>query len=156
MGWLWDVFTGENDPHEATEQEVTAWHEASHARMASATGKWRVREMWAAGDAGGTYVEGSHDRGDKLRAHLLTCVAGQAGAMRYYVNKGYSKREARRLAEEGTGSDRAAFDAAAAGTTYRWDDMLDEAYRFVRRHEYTIETNAKPLARRGRRGGTWA
>lgn len=181
MGAIWKFFSGEDDPPPAAEaprttawgfltgqhaepqqqpvadkQEVIAWHEAAHARVARSKGGWSIGGMWADGESESGLTHIAVDSSGSVHAFLLTCAAGQAGAMRYYRNQGYSLRKARELAEEGTGSDRAQFDAAAAGSGCRWDDYVDEAYRIVRRHEYTIEQNAKPLARRGHRGGTWA
>lgn len=160
-GWLIGVHNQSTDyNHQETladTQEIIALHEAAHGRMAAAQGKWRVIDMQADAITGSGLTR-VHAKADpaKLKAHLLTCVAGQAGAMRWYVNHGYSKRQARNLSESGTANDRAAFNTAAEGTHYQWDDLLEEAYRFVRRHEMTIESNAKKMAKKGKIGGTWA
>jgi len=156
---VWGFMTGQHaepDRSAAGMQEAIAWHEAAHARIARSQGGWAVGGMWADGESESGLTQVDCESGGSVHAFLLTCAAGQAGAMRYYRNQGYSLRKAKELAAEGTGSDRAQFEAAAAAGGQRWDDYVDEAYRIVRRQEYTIEQNAKPLARRGHRGGTWA
>ena len=95
--------------------------------------------------------------GEKRRAELISYVAGQEAECWYLMNRhGYSYKEALRATRSGASSDRKDFKEKAKGTGYTFEGMRDEARQLVRRHAYTIETNAKPLDRDGHRGGTWA
>ena len=140
-------------------QEVIAWHEAAHARVARSKGKWPVYSMMANGHMQSGLTRFGADSRGGLEAYLLTCAAGQAGAMLYFMSKrggDHSRRVAKRLSVEGTAGDKRQFAKAAHGTNHQWDDFVDRAFKIVKRQAYTIEQNAKPLARNGRRSGTWA
>ena len=93
----------------------------------------------------------------KRRADLVVYVAGQESECQYLMDRhGYSYKEALRATHAGAGSDRRDFKRRAEGAGYTFEGMRGEVHGLVRRHAYTIETNAKPLDRHGRRGGTWA
>jgi hypothetical protein len=162
---LWGLFTGQHGDsgpihHPGTgmsqwgiENEATAYHEAGHARAARKA-RMKVQGMWAFPDGSGlTKVDGAAD----IKAHLVAIIAGQESEIRYLMDKhGYTRRQAEKRTHHGAGGDRALFEQVAAGTRYTWDGLKGEAQRLVKWHAYTIETNARPLARRGLRGGTWA
>jgi hypothetical protein len=139
------------------EHEATAYHEAGHGR-AACKGGFIVGGMWANPDGSGlTKADGAVRDDRSLRAYLVTLIAGQESEIRYLMDRrGYSRAAAERRTHHGASGDRALFAEAAAGTGYTWNGLQDEARRLVKWQAYTIETNARPLARRGRRGGTWA
>jgi hypothetical protein len=131
---------------------------AAPARAAAAAG-FRVEGMWANSDGSGrTEYHNRKGRSNKgLRAALVATIAGQEAEIRYLMETQDMRRgDALKATHAGAASNRAAFTKMAQGTGYSWEGLRDEARRFVRWNWYTIETNAKPLARRGRRGGTWA
>ena len=161
---FWGFLTGQyvdNQPVmevDPRELEATAYHEAGHARAAR-KGGFEVGGMWANPDGSGRTRVRIDEIGDdrNLRSALLGLVAGQESEIRYWMDKhGYTRKDAEKLTHHAATSDRAAFEQIAEGTGYTWDDFTGPARRLVRNQAYTIEQNAEPLARRGRRAGTWA
>ncbi|MBV9011717.1 MAG: hypothetical protein JO272_06640 [Pseudonocardiales bacterium] len=157
MGWF-EWMSGESKRRPAGEIDLgaTAYHEASHARAAHKRG-FTLLGIEVHADGGGRtgFVDaGSHGRA--LEDHLVALRAGQAGEVRYLMDRGYRRRQAEQMTAHGASSDRARFEAVARGTIYTWEGMRGEADRFVRRHAYTIDKTAKRLLRRGRDSGTWA
>ena len=162
---VWGFLTGQHAPKTFPEQTATAYHEAGHARAAQVGGATVTGMEVAGGDGETTWTwnpvwtwgrsRATDDQ--KRRAELLVYVAGQESECQYLMDRhGYSYKEALRATHEGASSDRKKFKQKAEGTGYTFEGMRKEAHRLVRRHAYTIETNAKPLDRHGRRGGTWA
>lgn len=155
---IWGFFTGEFAERTPPPHVAAAYHEAGHARAA------RIAKATVTGmsvDAHGSGLtewerrSGLSDR--ELRAMLVAIVAGQESECRYLMDRcGYSYKAALRATHSAASDDREIFKRAAEGTGYTFEGLRGEAHRLVRWHAYTIETNAKPLARRGRRGGTWA
>lgn len=93
----------------------------------------------------------------ELRDRLVAIVAGQEAECQFLMDRyGHSYQEALRASHSGAAGDRELFKRTAKGTEYTFEGLRGAARRLVRWHAYTIETNAMPLARRGRRGGTWA
>jgi Peptidase M50B-like len=162
---FWGFLTGDHTPTTRSggrqlswedENRATAHHEAGHARAAAKAGH-RVSRMQIDADHGGVTAFTGDVHDGNMKDHLVAIVAGQEAEIDYLMREHkFSRREAERHTRHGAGGDRKLFAEAAEGTGYTWETIQDEARRFVRRHGYTIEQNAKPLARRGRRGGTWA
>jgi hypothetical protein len=153
MGWF-EWLSGDNKQPPNDDIGAAAYHEASHARAISTSG-WNIMGIEVDGEGGGR-TGFCEPRDRNLENYLLGLRAGQAGEVRYLIDRGYSRRQAERVTAHGASSDRAQFEAAAAGTKFTWDGMRGHADRFVRRHAYTIEKTAKRLGRRGRDSGTWA
>lgn len=178
MGAIWKFFSGEDDAVSAPEQSVqrspvwglltgahvtskpperlaAAYHEAGHAR-AIRVGKGTV--AWMEVDAhggGGTMPEWSPR--SELRDRLIAIVAGQESECQLFMDRyGHSYKKALEESDPHASTDRKIFKEQAKGSEYTFEGLRGEARRLVRRHAYTIETNAKPLDRRGRRAGTWA
>jgi hypothetical protein len=128
---------------------------------AASVGGFTVTGMWANEDGSGLTRYNSRknrklsDR--RRRAALVATVAGQEAEIRYLMeHHGYRYRQALRETHAGAGGDREIFRQMARGTSYTFDGLRPEARSLVKWRWYTIESNAKPLARRGYRGGTWA
>lgn len=161
---FWGFLTGQYEEYQALLQaepeeiEATAYHEAGHARAARKSG-FEVGGMWAHQDGSGrTRVRiDDLENAKNLRSTLIGLIAGQESEIRYWMGKHhYTRKEAERLTHHAATSDRAQFEQVAKGTGYTWENLQPEARKFVKRNAYTIEQNARPLARRGHRGGTWA
>lgn len=167
---LWGLLTGQHDLKPVDERAATAYHEAGHARAARIGGA-TVLDMNAYPNGGGltrwdwkpfrenrwTWGIRRYTEEHKRRAELIIYVAGQESECRYLMDRyGYSYKKALRETDPGASSDRKKFKQSAEGTGYTWESMRGEVHGLVRRHAYTIETNAKPLKRKGHRDGTWA
>lgn len=155
---IWGLLTGRHATRTPDQRAVTAYHEAGHARAARVGGA-TVTGMWVKPRGGGhTTWDLRRDMSDQeRRAMLVAVVAGQEAECRYLMDRyRYSYKEALRESHAHASTDREIFKRAAEGTGYTFEGLRPEAHRLVRWHAYTIETNAKPLARRGHRGGTWA
>lgn len=163
---LWGLLTGQHTPEPFSQRTAAAYHEAGHAR-ADRVGGATVTGMEVHDDGRGkttcdwdplwTWGTRRLTDDEKRRAELISYVAGQETECQYLMDRhGYSYKEALRATHAGASKDREDFKEKAKGTGYTWEGMRDEARRLVRRHAYTIETNAKPLDRDGHRGGTWA
>jgi Peptidase M50B-like len=162
---FWGFLTGDHTPTPRSgerqlswedENLATAYHEAGHARAAARAGH-RVSRMQIDADHGGVTAFTGDVHDGNIEDHLVAFVAGQEAEIDYLMRyHKFSRPEAERHTHHGAGGDRALFAEAAEGTGYTWKKIQGKTQRFVRRHGYTIEQNAKPLARRGRRGGTWA
>lgn len=135
-------------------EDVIAWHEAAHGRVAEMVGGWPVTGMEVNGDdeSGVTYIDipaaGLHELNDQeLDAYMAVCAAGQAGAAYCYTEAGYTYEEAFELAEEGTGSDRDDFYEAAEfhGSDAEWDHYVNDAYRFVADNQAVIAADVAAL-----------
>ncbi|HZS20659.1 MAG TPA: hypothetical protein VFA63_06700 [Pseudonocardiaceae bacterium] len=182
MGAIWKFFSGEDDTPPAPEQSArrdlepvdehaaTAYHEAGHARAARIGGA-TVLDINAYPNGGGltrwdwkpfrenrwTWGTRRYTEEHKRRTELTIYVAGQESECRYLMDRyGYSYKKALRETDPGASSDQEKFKQRAEGTGYTWESMRGEVHGLVRRHAYTIETNAKPLKRKGHRDGTWA
>lgn len=162
---VWGFLTGQH-AQKTFPQAASAYHEAGHARAARVGGaavmgmevhadgsgktKWTWNPVW-------TWELSRATAERKRRADLVVYVAGQESECQYLMDRhGYSYKEALRATHAGAGSGRRDFKRRAEGTGYTFEGMRGEVHGLVRRHAYTIETNAKPLDRHGRRGGTWA
>lgn len=155
---IWGFLTGQHATKTPDQRAVTAYHEAGHAR-AIRVGGLTVTGMRVNPHGGGhTTWDPRRGMSDQERRGLLVAiVAGQEAECRYLMDRyGYSYKEALRESHAHASGDREIFKREAAGTGYTFEDLRPDAHRLVRWHAYTIETNAKPLARRGHRGGTWA
>lgn len=155
---IWGFLTGQFDKRTPPPHVAAAYHEAGHARAA------RIAKVTVTGmsvDAHGSGLTKWNPRSDmsdrERRAMLVAIVAGQESECRYLMDRcGYSYKEALRQTHSAASADREIFKGAAKGTGYTFEGLRGEAHRLAWWQAYTIETNAKPLARRGQRGGTWA
>jgi hypothetical protein len=163
---LWGLFTGQHTLEPVDERTAAAYHEAGHARAIRVGGE-PVKSMEVHDDGHGatkpdrdpywTWGLRRTTEEQNRRADLVTYVAGQESECQYLMDRhGYSYKEALHATDPGASDDKKEFKERAKGTGYTFEGMRDEARRLVRRHAYTIETNAKALDRDGRRGGTWA
>ncbi len=162
---VWGFLSGQHAPKAVPEQTSAAYHEAGHARAVHVGGA-TVTGMEVHADGSGktgwtwdpvwTWDRSRATNEQKRRAELVVYVAGQESECQYLMDRhGYSYKEALQATHAGASSDRRNFKRRAEGTGYTFEGMRGEVHRLVRRYAYTIETNAKPLDRHGRRGGTW-
>ncbi len=155
---IWGFLTGQHATKNPDQRTVAAYHEAGHARAARVSGM-TVTGMWVKSHGGGQtkWVPRPDMTDQQRRALLVAIVAGQEAECRYLMDRyGYSYKDALRESHAHASTDREVFKRAAEDTGYTFEGLRPDAHRLVRWQAYTIETNAKPLARRGHRGGTWA